>query len=62
MQNEPMGRLDPERLKKERTGVDLGTDQETDHNLVEREAGHAREDASDDPTAHPTAGASPPAR
>jgi hypothetical protein len=62
MQNEPTGRLDPERLKHERTEVDLGTDQETEHNLVDREAGRPPQGASDDPTAHPTAGVTPPAR
>jgi hypothetical protein len=60
MSNQPP-RLDPERLKSERHDVDLGTDQETEHDHVGREAGRAPAEDTD-LLKQPTSGISPPAR
>ena len=62
MNDEPIVRLDPERLKRERGEVDLGAPEETGHDHVDREAGAAPRDRLYDPTSQPTAGATPPAR
>jgi hypothetical protein len=61
MTNQPLGKLDPDKLKAERTEVDFGTDEETGHDHVGRNKGRPPAD-TDDPVAQPTSGAIPPAR
>ena len=61
MDDRPLGKLDPEKLKAERTEVDFGTDMETGHDHIGREKGRAPGDGRG-PVAHPTAGVTPPAR
>jgi hypothetical protein len=61
MTDQPLGRLDPEKLKEERSQVDFGTTEETGHDHITRDQGRAPGD-SDDPVTQPTGGATPPAR
>ena len=61
MNDQPIGKIDPQRLKEERHDVDFGTSEETGHDHISREQGRGPRD-KDDPVARPTGGATPPAR
>jgi hypothetical protein len=59
----PIPTLNPEALKTERKGVDLGTEAESDgYNHVAHAPGRAPANDEQSPAVQPTAGASPPAR
>jgi hypothetical protein len=60
--NDPLTKLDPEKLKRERADVDLGASEETEHLRHEDVAESSVVPGSDNPVHQPTSGVTPPAR
>ena len=59
---QPMPRLNPEALKKERRNADLGTEEENaGRDRLHREPGHSHEELAER-LRQPTGGSTPPAR
>ncbi len=62
MNDKPLAKLDPKKLKTERTDVDLGATEETEHASREDAAQSQVVPGSDNPVHQPTSGVTPPAR
>lgn len=60
MSDQPIPKLDPDALKKERHDVYLGSDVETGHDHIGQEPNVVHDGGS--PITQPTGGATPPAR
>jgi hypothetical protein len=62
MNDSQPGHLDPEKLKRERSDVDFGTTEETQHGSHDAAPDAQAVPGSDDPVHQPTSGVTPPAR